>query len=353
VQSAGQAVEKVFIGYSHDTFEHSERVLALSNQLRSLGVEVELDRYHVRPPQGWPHWCEEQLRPEISSFVLVICTPTYRARIEKRVGADEGRGVYWEGAILYNYLYNAKANSRFIPVLLDDATDAAIPMPLDGHTRYRLRAFELADPDFEALYRELTSQPETPKPTLGDVIKLNALGGPIVAKPLPDKEAVTNFRSVASFWSPFSDEESVDRGEVRFWAIVETLAAMTAFWWFAINYETFLLLTTGLFIAPLLLLRSDESTRLGVRWIDTGMFPPRRENVPSARAEDERSLWRLLGIGAAVGMAVGFALGYPRATFDLLGRDWIVEAAEAVVAIAAVGALASAALETAGFGAVV
>ena len=37
--------------------------------------------YHVRPPHGWPHWCEEQLRPEISRFVLVICTATYLARV--------------------------------------------------------------------------------------------------------------------------------------------------------------------------------------------------------------------------------------------------------------------------------
>ena len=175
--------------------DHSERVLALSNRLRALGVGAELDRYHVRPPQGWPQWCEEQLRPESSSFVLVICTPNYRARVENRVSADEGRGVYWEGAILYSYLYSAKGNSRFVPVLLDDAPEAAIPVPLDGHTRYRIRAFELADPDFEALYRELTGQPETPKPILGDVIKLGASDAPIAAKPLPEKQAVSDLAS--------------------------------------------------------------------------------------------------------------------------------------------------------------
>ena len=240
---------KVFISYSHDLPEHSERVLALSNRLRALGLDAELDRYHVRPPQGWPHWCEEQLRPEASSFVLVICTPTYRARVENRVGADEGRGVYWEGAILYNYLYNAKGNSRFIPVLLDDAPEAAIPLPLDGHTRYRIRAFELTDPGFEAIYRELTGQPETLKPALGHVIRLDAGGAPGAAKALPVKKAVTDFASVGhprdepaarepgpseagstetaaprgGFWSSFSNEDSVARGEARFWAIVETL----------------------------------------------------------------------------------------------------------------------------------
>ena len=337
---------KVFISYSHDSPEHSERVLALSNRLRAIGVDAELDRYHVRPSQGWPHWCEEQLRPEVSSFVLVICTPTYRARVENRVGADEGRGVYWEGAILYNYLYSAKGNSRFIPVLLDNAPKATIPLPLDGHTHYRIGAFELADPDFEALYRELTGQPGTAKPTLGDVIKLDAGGAPIATKALPEKKAVTDFASAGhprdepaareqvssepgptqtaagrgGFWSPFSNEESVARGEVRFWAIFETLVAMAVFWWVAVRYETFLLLTTSLFVAPLLLLRSDESTRLGVKWIDNGMFPPPWPgNLTTIHHVETRGIAGWLGIGIAIGAATGVGLGYPVMKICLVG----------------------------------
>jgi hypothetical protein len=46
-------VGKVLISYSHDRPEHSERVLALSNSLRAIGVDAELDRYHGRPPHGW------------------------------------------------------------------------------------------------------------------------------------------------------------------------------------------------------------------------------------------------------------------------------------------------------------
>lgn len=187
---------KVFISYSHDSPEHSERVLALSDRLRALGVDAEVDRYHMRPRQGWPRWCEEQLRPEISSFVLVICTPTYRARVDDRVAADEGRGVCWEGAILYNYIYSDKGNSRFIPVLLGDAPEAAIPLPLQGHARYRIGAFELTDRDFEALYRELTGQPETPKPGLGPPVKFDASGARGATKPPSTEKSVTDFTSI-------------------------------------------------------------------------------------------------------------------------------------------------------------
>src|ERR1700730_8708091 len=94
----------IFISYSH-TPEHSQRVFELANALRGQGVDAELDRYHVRPPLGWPRWCEEQLRPEKAAFVLAICTETYRKRVEGKTPADEGRGVFWEGSIINSYLY--------------------------------------------------------------------------------------------------------------------------------------------------------------------------------------------------------------------------------------------------------
>jgi len=40
--------ETVFISYSHDSPEHSARVLTLSDKLRSFGVDAELDQYNVR-----------------------------------------------------------------------------------------------------------------------------------------------------------------------------------------------------------------------------------------------------------------------------------------------------------------
>jgi hypothetical protein len=177
------AADKVFISYSHDSPELSAKVLALADALRAGGVDIELDRYHMRPPHGWPHWCEEQLRPEASRYVLVVCTAKFRARVEDKVPADEGRGVYWEGALVYNYIYDAKGNTRFIPVLLDDESENGIPAPLNGHTRYRVRGFDLADPGFQALYRELTNQPEVIKGPLGGVVKLGAPTSAAAPKP--------------------------------------------------------------------------------------------------------------------------------------------------------------------------
>jgi SEFIR domain-containing protein len=176
---------KVFISYSHDSREHSERVLELANSLREHGVDAELDQYHVHPEHGWPRWCAEQLREENAEFVLLVCTETYRQRVENKVAADEGRGVYWEGAIIYDYLYEAKGNRRFIPILLDGSHSDCIPRPIRNHTHYCIAAFSLDDDErYHGLYRELTGQPAVVKPPLG---KLPRWPAPLILSPLPEK----------------------------------------------------------------------------------------------------------------------------------------------------------------------
>jgi hypothetical protein len=187
--------DTAFISYSHDSPEHSDRVLAFANKLRSLGVDVEIDQYHSRPEEGWPQWCEVQLRPENSKFVLLICTRAYRDRVENKIPADEGRGVYWEGGIINQYIYNAKAGGRFIPVLLGDESSESVPIRLQGLTEFRIKTFDLGDSGFEALYRELTGQPAVVKPTLGAKVPLGerTLSAPQVAAPLPEKPALSIF----------------------------------------------------------------------------------------------------------------------------------------------------------------
>src|SRR5271156_460734 len=90
-RSAPLAPVKVFISYSHDSPEHSARVLELAHVLGDMGLHIELDQFETGPPQGWQHWCTERLRPDNARFVLMICTPTYRARVENCVALEIGR----------------------------------------------------------------------------------------------------------------------------------------------------------------------------------------------------------------------------------------------------------------------
>ncbi len=158
----------VFISYSHDSQEHADRVLALSDRLRADGIDCVLDQYEVSPAEGWPRWMDRQIRA--ADFVLMICTPTYFRRVMGEEEPDKGHGVAWESTLIYQYIYNAgTSNTRFIPVLLEGADASTIPVPWQGVKKYCPTTKE----GYEELYRRLTEQPLTPKPTLGPRRKLS------------------------------------------------------------------------------------------------------------------------------------------------------------------------------------
>ena len=74
----------VFISYSHDSDEHREKVLGLSECLRRDGFETRLDQYvNGTPPEGWPRWMLDPL--DAADFVLVVCTETYYRRFRGRI----------------------------------------------------------------------------------------------------------------------------------------------------------------------------------------------------------------------------------------------------------------------------
>src|SRR5258708_18552993 len=96
---------RVFISYSHDSPEHEENVLALSNRLRADGIDAIIDQYEPFPPKGWLRWMRQQI--EEASFVLAVCTETYRRRAEGNEAAGRGLGGAYEGSILDQELYEA------------------------------------------------------------------------------------------------------------------------------------------------------------------------------------------------------------------------------------------------------
>ena len=121
----------VFISYSHDSPEHADRVLALSDHLRADGIDCILDQYQDSPPEGFPRWMDRQIRA--ADFVLMICTPTYYHRVMGEEEPGKGHGVAWESTLIYQYIYNeGTSNTRFIPILLEGAHESAIPVPWQG-----------------------------------------------------------------------------------------------------------------------------------------------------------------------------------------------------------------------------
>ena len=149
-------------------------MLNLANRLRGDHIDAAIDQYETSPREGWPVWMEKQIRE--SDFVLVVCTPTYLGRAERREKEGVGKGAIWETALTLQYLYNASANNeRFIPVVFNYENVSEIPISLQSATYYLLDD----EPGYQRLLRRLRKQPEVEKPAIGtpvSVYKFNVAG---------------------------------------------------------------------------------------------------------------------------------------------------------------------------------
>jgi hypothetical protein len=153
---------EVFISYSHDDPGHIARVLALSNRLRSEGINCVLDQYEESPPEGWPRWMDYKINS--AEFVLMICTEPYLRRVMGQESVGQGHGIRWEGNLIYQHIYNAGSiNTKFIPVVFAQEYKAFIPTPVQGATNYNITNPD----DYERLYARLSGQVFTAKPPLG------------------------------------------------------------------------------------------------------------------------------------------------------------------------------------------
>jgi tetratricopeptide (TPR) repeat protein len=140
--------KKVFISYSHDSTEHSERVLALSERLRADGIETFLDQYlNGSPVQGWPRWMLDQL--DAADFVLVVCTESYYRRFRGHELPGKGKGADWEGALITQEIYVSRSSTlKFVPLLFSSDDEKFIPEPLRATTYYS----PVSENAYQALY---------------------------------------------------------------------------------------------------------------------------------------------------------------------------------------------------------
>jgi DNA polymerase III delta prime subunit len=169
-QMAVQLPPTLFISYSHDSRDHEDRVLALADRLRQDGVDALVDQYNTAPPEGWPLWTDREIQK--ADFVALVCTENYLRRVEGRENLGKGRGVLWEGRLIYNHLYTADSDvQRFIPIVFEDGARSFIPWPLRGLAYYHVSAGE----GYENFFRHVTGQPRHEKPELGKLRALAAM----------------------------------------------------------------------------------------------------------------------------------------------------------------------------------
>ncbi|MFC6652315.1 toll/interleukin-1 receptor domain-containing protein [Paenibacillus rhizoplanae] len=156
-----EQVKKVFISYSHDSDEHKNKVLLLSNQLREEGIDSVIDQYDENPAQGWAQWMIEMIKE--SDYIIAVCSDNYCTRFEGNEQEGRGKGGKWEGKYILQFLYEAEKNERILPVVFCEEDIKYIPLALRPYTYYNLQNA------YEKLYRFVTGQPRVIKPPLGKI----------------------------------------------------------------------------------------------------------------------------------------------------------------------------------------
>ncbi len=145
---------RVFISYSHEPESDRARVRSLADALRNPGgVDAWIDQYVGAPAEGWNKWMEGELGR--ADFVLILCTPSYRARWDAESG-----GVVYEVTLIQNAL-SLRGNRKFVPVLFDGGSANDIPLILRGYQYYQYPS------GWESLLRRLWNEPEVTAPDIG------------------------------------------------------------------------------------------------------------------------------------------------------------------------------------------
>src|ERR1044072_34029 len=154
IERIHMSAKTVFISYSHDSAEHSARVLALSERLRSDGIETLLDQYvNGAPDRGWPRWMLDQMDKGDSG--IVVCTKPYYRRFRGHEEPGKGKGVDWEGALITQEIYDSRSQTlKFVPVFLSTPEENWVPEPLRSVTYYTL----VSESAYQSLYDFLLEQ---------------------------------------------------------------------------------------------------------------------------------------------------------------------------------------------------
>jgi len=147
---------KVFVSYSWDDDTHKEWVAQLATRLRGDGVDVSLDQWHLIPGDQLPEFMERGIRD--NDYVLIICTPNYKHKSDKRSG-----GAGYEGDIMTAEVFSEGNHRKFIPILARDSRRDAFPSWLQGKYSIDLSSTSKFESGYEDLITTiLGTRPQAP-----------------------------------------------------------------------------------------------------------------------------------------------------------------------------------------------
>ena len=157
-------IKKIFISYSWTTPTHEKWVLDLAERLVSDGVDVILDKWHLKPGEDKYSFMERMVTDEEINKVLIICDSKYK---EKADGRNVGVGT--ETQIITPELYTKVNQRKYIPIISEYGKEFDSYIPTYANSLIGIDLASAADfeKNYEELLRDIYDKPRYVKPMLG------------------------------------------------------------------------------------------------------------------------------------------------------------------------------------------
>lgn len=155
---------KLFISYSWTTPTHEKWVVTLADELVSQGIDVILDKWHLKPGNDANAFMESMVTDPTVNKVLLICDAKYAAKSDARSG-----GAGTEAQIITPQLYAKQDQDKFVAVVREKNDDGSpcIPVYYKGRIFFDLTDDAKYAQEFEGLIRWAWDKPAFVKPELG------------------------------------------------------------------------------------------------------------------------------------------------------------------------------------------
>jgi len=157
---------KLFISYSWTDKNHEEWVLELAKDLCNNGVDVILDKWHLKEGQDAAVFMEKMVYDDEIKKVILIFDRVYAEKTNARKG-----GVGTEAQIISKEIYDKTDQDKFVAIIKERDQDGNPHIPIYYSNRIYI---DLSDDsnyasNFEKLLRWVYDKPLYTKPDLGNI----------------------------------------------------------------------------------------------------------------------------------------------------------------------------------------
>ncbi len=148
-----QPSPRVFMSHTSRTKEEVDWTVNLALYLIEKGVQVRLDKFHLRRGMDLPQWMCNELA--LAGKVLIVSNEAYKEKADGRLG-----GVGWETMIIQGDIAKLPPDStKYQVVVHAESLDDALPLYLKTRYVFHARPSDRSDSFREELVKELLGLP--------------------------------------------------------------------------------------------------------------------------------------------------------------------------------------------------